>query len=224
MTLLIGTVSKDNIVLTADGLSRPNPQTGAGISSQDFQKIYPLPNLTVAIVHHGFNILNGLPVKKFIQGFIESNEDKLFIHSIREIACCLREFSEPATNSILSHPTNKGVVGFWIAGFGYREENPEIYEICWPYAPTPKKHYPTVLGGDGKQYVECFLRQPLASFTPDKVFEYSVTLACEYHQAIYSQAEEKQNKSEAIVFGGKQHQLIILKDAWKWTIEPKTAN
>lgn len=223
MTLLIGTVSRDNIVLTADGLSSPNPQTGAGISAQDFQKIFPVSNLPVAVVHHGFNILDGLPVDQFVQDFIEAGVDKLGVLTIREIASRLREFSEPAANKILSHPTNEGVVGFWIAGFGHREEKPELYEVCWPDAPAPKQHYPIVLGGNGKQYVECFLRQPLASFKPDRVWEYSVTSACQHHQAIYSQAEAKQDKSKAIVFGGEQHQLAILKDAWKWTIAPKTA-
>lgn len=224
MTLLIGTVSKDNVVLTADGLSVPNPQTGAGISSQDFQKIFPLTNLPVAIVHHGFNILNGLPVDQFVQSFIESKVDKLCVFTIRELASCLHEFSEPAANNILSNPTNEGVVGFWIAGFGHREDKPELYEVCWPDAPMPKQHYPIVLGGNGKQYVECFLRQPLASFRPDRVREYSVTTACKYHQEIYSQAEEQQERSGVIIFGGARHQLTILKDAWKWTIKPKTAH
>jgi hypothetical protein len=38
MTLLIGTISNTNIVITADGLSRANPATGAGIKSNTFQK------------------------------------------------------------------------------------------------------------------------------------------------------------------------------------------
>jgi hypothetical protein len=40
MTLIIETVAKTNIVLTADGLSHTNPITGAGIESKNLQKIF----------------------------------------------------------------------------------------------------------------------------------------------------------------------------------------
>lgn len=224
MTLLIGTVSKSNIVLTADGLSRTNPQTGAGISAQDIQKIFPVSNLPIAIVHHGLNILDGRQVDQFVNDFIEEAASKIGSLTIEEIASELSVFSEKAAKKVLSDPTNQGVVGFWIAGFGHRKAIPELYEVCWPDATEPTRHYPIVLGGDGKDYVKCFLSQPLASFRPDLVKECSVRFACQYHQAIYSQAKAKQSKSGATVFGGHQHQLAILKDGWKWTKTPKTIN
>jgi hypothetical protein len=62
MTLLIGTVSNTNIVITADGLSRTHPLTGGGVQSTTFKKIFPLRRIPVAIAHHGYNILDSHPI------------------------------------------------------------------------------------------------------------------------------------------------------------------
>jgi hypothetical protein len=72
MTLLIETMSKDHAMLTADGLSRPNCSTGAGINRDDLRKIFPLSNVPIAIAHHGINIIHGTEVGHLISEFEES--------------------------------------------------------------------------------------------------------------------------------------------------------
>ena len=124
MTLLIGTVSKSNVVLTADGLSRLNPSTGAGISTESFQKIFPAMDTPVAILHHGFNILDGRDVGLFVDDFMKEFKD-FALASIVEIAEGLRSFAEMPAQRTLADPSNEGVVGFWVAGFGSRKGRPD---------------------------------------------------------------------------------------------------
>jgi hypothetical protein len=220
MTLLIGTVSNTNLVLTADGLSRENPQTGAGIASDNFQKIFPVPGLPVVFVHHGFNILDGREVGLVLHDFMEARNNKIASASIAEIALELKTFANVTAQNTLTEPTNIGVIGFWIAGFGNPRARPELYEVCWPDAPDPTRHEGLVLGGDAKRFVERFLSEPLGPFRPEGIRNYTTSSARQYHQAIYSQAEAKQKKSGENIFGGKQHQIVIEKHGWSWTRPP----
>lgn len=220
MTLLIGTVSKSNIVLTADGLSRVNPHTGAGVSTDSFQKIFPVADAPVAILHHGLNILDGRDVGLFIDDFMK--EFKGFASaSIAEIAAELRSFAEMPAQKALAVPSNEGVVGFWVAGFGSRKARPELYEVCWPVSPDPTRHEGLVLGGDGKKFGEHFLSHPLGPFRLERIREYSTTFARQYHRAIYSQAEAKQEKAGESIFGGQLHQLVLERQGWHWTAGPQ---
>ena len=218
MTLLIGTVSKSNVVLTADGLSRVNPNTGAGISTDSFQKIFPVTDAPVAILHHGLNILGGRNVSLFVDDFIKEFKG-LASASIEEIAAELRSFGEMSVQRALADPSNEGGVGFWVTGFGNRKARPELYEIFWPDSPDPKPHEGLVLGGDGKKFVKRFLSNPLGPFRPEKIRECLTTYARQYHQAIYRQAEAKQEKTGESIFGGKLHQLVVERKGWHWTAQ-----
>jgi hypothetical protein len=221
MTLLIGTISDKHAVITADGLSRVNPITGAGMGSETFQKIFPVTNLSIAFVHHGFNILGGKPIGEYIEGYTSAHAPVFGGSSIEDIAEHLRSYAEKDAHNILANPTNKGVVGFWIVGFGARKEKPELYEICWPEKPAPFKHEPIVFGGDAKEFVELYLSQPLGPFRPVNITRSSVSFIRQYHQALYKQAESKQAKTGQTIFGGHQHQLILMKVKWEWTRPPR---
>lgn len=115
MTLLIGTVSEKHAVITADGLSRLNQITGAEVGSDKFQKIFPVVSLPIAFIHHGLNILRGKPVDEFLEGYTSAHATALSASSIKDIAEHLRSYAEQDVQNALADPTNKGVVGFWIA-------------------------------------------------------------------------------------------------------------
>jgi hypothetical protein len=222
VTLLIGTISNTNILITADGLSRANLTTGAGIKSNTFQKIFPLPSISVAIAHHGFNILDGHPVNEFLQQFMTNAEKDFTTFSVHEITIELHKFTDSAAKAILANPTDKGVIGFWVAGFSTEKLRPLLYEICWPNKHRPKLHEPIVFGGDGKKFVDHHIEE----FEKDKskceeVSRYSVEDALKFHSEIYEEAEEKQNELGQNIFGGHQHQLAIKKDGWRWIKPPQ---
>jgi hypothetical protein len=221
MTLLIGTVSDKHAVITADGLSRVNLITGEGVGSDTFQKVFPVAGLSIAFVHHGLNILGGKPIDRFIEDYALAHAKALAASSIKDVAEHLRSYAEQDPQNALAHPSNKGVIGFWIAGFGTGRGRAELYEICWPDNPAPCKHERIVLGGEAKQFIKLYLSQPLGPFRPDKVVNYSVSFVRQYHQALYKQAESKQGKTGQAIFGGHQHQLVLLKAGWEWTRPPK---
>lgn len=221
MTLLIGTISKGHIVITADGLSRVNPITGAGIGSDTFQKVFPIPGIPIAFAHHGFNILMGKSIGEFIGDYIRQYGTRINTASIKEIAEDLRSYTAEPAETILADPSNKGVVGFWITGFSPGKANSELYEVCWPDNSAPCKHEIIVLGGDAKQFIISYLDQPLGRFRPNSIWQSSVDFLCRYHQALYKKAKDKQDEAGQIIFGGHQHQLVLKKSGWNWTKPPK---
>jgi len=222
MTLLIGTISNTNIVITADGLSRANPTTGAGIKSNTFQKIFPLPSISVAIAHHGFNILGGHPVREFLQEFMTNAEKDFTAFGVHEITIELHKFTDSAAKAIFANPANKGVIGFWVAGFSSEKLRPLLYEIYWPNKHRPKLHEPIVFGGDGKQFVDHHIEEFRIDIVKcEQVRRYSVEDALKFHSKIYEEAEEKQNRVGQNIFDGHQHQLVIKKDGWRWIKPPQ---
>lgn len=221
MTLLIGTMSKKHIVITTDGLSRVNPITGAGEASNSYQKVFPIQGLPVAFAHHGLNILAGKPVKNFIEDYITAYGTQISKVNIKEIAETLRCYASQHAEIAVNEPTNTGGVGFWIAGFGSGRQSPEWYEIFWPNAPTPRRLGSIVFGGDGQDFIQAYLNEPLGPFNPGNVGSYSLMFMEKYHQRLYEMAEAKQNKAGQVIFGGYQHQLVLKKTGWIWTKPPK---
>ena len=220
MTLLLGTVSKNNVVLTADGLSRPNPITGQGISSSNYQKIFPLTNVPIAIVHHGFNILKNREVGEIIRDFDAHHMGLIAKSTLIETTDALIQFVDSDAQLIFQNPANKGVIGFWIAGFSKGKNKPELFETCWPDDVKPQSHKNLVMGGDGKKFIRRFLDVALGPFHHEKVHNYNSRLARQYHATLYKRAEDKQAKEGENVFGGHKHQLVISKKECTWTIPP----
>ncbi len=222
MTLLIGTVSNQHAVITADGLSLPNPVTGAGVASQSYTKIFPVDGLPIVLAHHGLNMLGGRHVAQFIQDYVLANDRVLRCCDIGEIAENLRSYSERDALDVLKEPTNKGVVGFWIVGFDQRRHRPQLYEICWPSRPEPfLAQEPLFIGGHGRDFLDP--RPELPSFQYARLPKYPVGFAVQYHQALYRYAESSQRKSGKTVFGGQQHQLFLEKSGWRWAKPPGSA-
>ncbi len=221
MTLLIGTISKRHIVITADGLSLVNPTTCAGVGSETVQKIFPVPNIPVAFVHHGLNILDGNPVGQFIGAYIETHGTVISSASIKEIAEDLRSYSERPAQITLADPTNSGVVGFWVAGFSPGKRRPELYEVCWPDYSDPLEKETMVLGGGAQQFIKSYLKLPLGRFSPNSIGQSSVGFVRDYHEALYNKAKDKQDKTGQNIFGGHQHQLVLEESGWRWTKPPK---
>lgn len=222
MTLLIGTVSNTNIVITADGLSRTHPVTGGGIQSSTFKKIFPLRGMPVAIAHHGYNIIDSHPINEFLEKFIVQGETDRTTLGVYEIALELQKFTDAAARAIFSNPANTGVIGFWVAGLFNKTQAPVLYEICWPNQPDPKQWKIIVFGGDGKEFI-CHHITELEQ-APSKCREienYTVDDALNLHKKLYAEAERKQNEERKNIFGGHQHQLVIQTGGWRWTKVPR---
>jgi hypothetical protein len=222
MTLLIGTISKNCVVLTADGISRPNPITGGGEKKDDLQKIFPHESLPIAIVHHGFNIIDGQPVRFRIMDFFDSFKDDIANLSIKDISNQLMGFMDSYVEQTLMNPNNRGGVGFWVSGFGISQNKPTLFEIFWPSDVTLKEHNGIILGGDGKVFISEYLHKKLGTFSPkiNRVKQYKAGLAAIYHDKLYDKAEKNQRSKAEYIFGGKKHQLVIKKSGCEWLLPP----
>ena len=220
MTLLIGTVSQKAIVLTSDGQSKLNPVTGAGVDSDTFQKIYPLPSIPVAVAHHGLNILGRNEVRVAVYNF--SNQENLDFStlSVHEIATKLKSYFDTDAQIAVNDPTNQDVVGFWIAGFTAGRARPEFYEIVWPNQPDPKKLAGLIIGGDGQKFISEYRSKRLNQFEPGRISKYNFKYCLAYHQVLYMRAEQRQKKRGESIFGAKQYQLLIDRNGCHWKNKP----
>jgi len=222
MTLLIGTASKNHVVLTADGLSRPNPITGAGKASENVQKIFPHPNSPLAIAHHGLNILSGRDVQLRIADFFACVGNEIDTVTLEELGNRLISQMDESAKETFKDPTNKGIIGFWIAGFGHRQVRPGIFEVCWPSKVELNNLRHLTIGGDGKRFIRKYLNVPLGRFSPEKtrVEGYSTGFTIAYHDALYRKADQLQSSAGQKIFGGHKHQLIIQKSGRVWKRAP----
>jgi hypothetical protein len=86
MTLLIATISKKHVVITADAISRANRLPGEGVGSETLYKIFPVPGTSVAFSNHGFNILMGKSVGEFTGDYIRQYGTDIGTTSVKETA------------------------------------------------------------------------------------------------------------------------------------------
>jgi hypothetical protein len=222
VTLLIGTISNANIIITADGLSIAHPTAGSGIKSDTVQKIFPFSSIAVAIAHHGFNILDGSPVDEFLRKFMTTAGKDFTTLGVYEITIELQKFTDRAARKIFTDGKNigVGVVGFWVAGFLTKKLKPILYEICWPDEPDPKERRLVVFGGSGSKFIKHYIKEfEKDSSKCEKLRLSSVEDALKFHNEIYQEAEKEQKAGENI-FGGDKHQLLIKKDGCCWINKP----
>jgi hypothetical protein len=220
MTLIIGTISKNSIVLTSDGLSTPNPLTGRGVSSSDYQKIFPLLGTPVAIAHYGLNILGKREVSEVVGGFAAQYAELIQKSSVIDIAKTFVEFVKADVQLTLNDPTNEGIIGFWITGFSPKRSKPKLYEIYWPNQIIPKSCKGLVIVGDGKEFIMPYLGKALGPFHPDQVYAYKGDYVRQYHDRLYNAAEAEQMRQGKRIFGGSKHQLTITRKECSWVIGP----
>lgn len=232
MTLLIGTVArsanaaKSHVVITADGRCTLFDGATRTARSDAYQKIFPVPGSSVAIAHHGENIIAGKPVKEFLEEFIHR---RLSSVDIGQIAASLKEYADEQTIATLKRIALSKLVGFWVGGFGSGRSQPELHEICWKKNPLTgeiecenKKHGNLVFGGDAQCFVSQYCKQPVdGMYAWDRIPGQSVNYATKLHGKLYKLAESAQVEKQQVLFGGHKHQLILTRDGWHWSIPPQ---
>jgi hypothetical protein len=220
MTLLIGTVARNHIVLTADGLSRANPITGAGMECENLQKIFPHGTAPLAMVHHGLNIINQKTAGQWVTDCYDSLGSELECLALDQFTDRFIEFLDHHAHVTLQDPSNRGVIGFWIADC--RQRWPTLLEICWPDNTKPTRHRPILLGGDGSRFLFGKHGSLLDYCRPPQKLDRSlVASAVAYHDKLYAVAEQLQKDSGETVFGGQKHQLVIKRCGCQWITSPR---
>jgi hypothetical protein len=216
MTLMLGSVRPNDVVLTADG--RSTTRTKGVVTKIDdcFQKLFPVPDHPVAIGNLGENHLDGKPIGEFLAGFMRQlNAGNL---SLEQISDELRCYAHPAVRRRLKSLNIQDLrCGRWVAGFGGRDEHPRLVENFWHWkgdtlSCDERQFLPTsiVAGGDGqKETHPVDLKAELGK---------SLEEVRAYHQSLMDEALNAKVDFNSV--GGHVHELVITRSEWKWTQPP----
>jgi len=216
MTLMLASIRPSDVVITADG--RSTTRTNGRVAGVDdhFQKLYPIPDHPVVIGNLGENDLDGKPLGEFLGEFFgQLNTGN---HTIEQIADELRKFAHPAIRRRLKSVKAPEVrCGFWVAGFGSKEEHPRLVENFWkwkdPVLSCDEHQYvpiSIVEGGDGQKQIHP------ADWHVEK--DKSVEQVREYHKTMMDEALKARMEFNPV--GGHVHELVITRSQWQWTQPP----
>ena len=228
LTLILGALTPDAIVLAADGLCRKDEADGRTWYQENLQKIFPLRDRPLAIVHHGQNVINGRDVRRLIEEFEDANRGALDALDVLSTANLFRDFVGNDVMETLSALSKAGFqpdgVGFWVAGILPRQ-GPRLYELFWPHKPDPRRHPSDggatgrIIGGDGQNIAGDVLQRYKSRFRPERLKPPGVAHAQEYVRRLYHQASQHHDQiCRNRIFGGKYHELVVLDRGWEWTI------
>ena len=99
MTFIVTSLRPHDIVMSADSRAMVEKDGKFAGVVDTFQKIFPVPDHSVVVAHHGENDLGGKPLSEFIDGFIARlNAGNL---TIVEMADELRHYAHPAVRACL---------------------------------------------------------------------------------------------------------------------------
>ena len=224
MTLLIGTASDKHVFLTSD---RRCTVKGQGMVSRcgTLQKIFPIPDKPLALVHHGENVFldeagNEVLLSEFVTAFIRDNRDVFEQPSVESMTAKLAEMLEPIAERTLVHRGEK-LIGFWVAGFGGQRTRPEIWEVCWFKSGRKELKFchNLVVGGDGKDHLPPDVRDRLdGMYNVTTLPKASVEKAKRYHDKLFAIALKPEPEPRR--FSEKRDQLVIEKEGWRWVTPP----
>jgi len=229
MTLLLGTHSSSNVVLTADGMCLRRWQNRRLTIIDDYQKIYPIRNLPVAICQHGQNLwaLEGhfrdMETYEVLHRIVDKFRDDLAVLHLNGIADLLLRAIDPIARSTIRMIPGHNLIGLWIVGFGRGANKPEAYELFWPDKPCPIKMYDVMSAGSGDQFIKRRLHQEEGDLRPKRLKTKSIAYMAGCHDKIYRAALDSQGSVDPPKIGGHKHRLAISKKKWFWIISPASA-
>jgi hypothetical protein len=214
MTLLIASIRRADVVLTADG--RCTHRANGKVTSFDdhYQKIHPIPEHPLAVAHHGENLINGKPVKELLAEFFKTlNAGN---HTVLEIGDLLQDYARPAIRRRLKALAGGAASGFWVIGFGSQSREPFGMEAFWKWddhltsEEREWKPITVVAGGDGKKQIPPLDYKVIETVTVEKVRK--------YHKSLMDTALKTKMQYNSV--GGHVHELVINREKWEWTIAP----
>jgi hypothetical protein len=225
MTLLIGSVSHKHVFLTSDRRSMVEEQ-GIVLHFDTFQKIFPVPNRSLAVVHHGENVFvdetsNSIRLSRFLTTFMQDRADVFEEPSIETITV---RFAERVEATILHTLKNRGkrVIAFWIAGFARGRGTPELYEVCWykDGSREVKRHGELVVGGDGQEQLPPNVRDYLdGTYNLNNIPQMPVEKIRRYHEKLFAIGLGREPEPRR--FSEERDQLSITKEGGcQWVIPP----
>ena len=230
MTLLLAARAKTHILLTADGRCIKTDGGVRTTTSDTLQKIFPVEDRPLAIVHHGENILNGHAISQILGTLYHDHSGFLATANSRQLSLLVAQHLDSIVSETLLRIADSKNCGFWVCGVHCESQTPQMYEVIWQKeSPTEINfrlipHGDLLMGGDGHLFIKHYLDQPINDrLSSKRVFAEDLQYSQDLHEELYRQAEDAQQNHETDVFGGEKHQLAITLDGCEWIIPPKHA-
>lgn len=227
MTLLLAARARNHILLTADGRCSVTNGGERRSTSDTLQKIFPVDNRSIAVVHHGENILSGQPISQVVATLLRNHADAFRTAGVRELSLLIADSLDRVVSATLTRIRNSKNCGFWICGVEDVLRKPQMYEVIWqkesPAEITLRinPHGDLLIGGDGAQFIKKFLQEPLTErLSWDRLFAGDLEYSLELHDELYRRANDAQKHSGMDVFGGHRHQLAVTVSGCQWIIPP----
>jgi len=154
MTLLLGSRSREQILLSADGLSTSDFGGGPSVGRSTLQKLFECGRFAVG--HYGDNWLRfegkNIGMKQLVNYWKQSG-----------VADSIGDALDSLCRYVSRHVDSKTRGGFWFAGFNDQRQ-PECYRIeppQWRPAVIQAAHF---MSGDGAQFVPAGWSDHIAAF------------------------------------------------------------
>ncbi len=226
MTLLIGSCSPKQVVVTADGICMETKGGYKTITATDLTKVFPKPKATVAIAHHGENLLQGKAVQQVVAD--EYAADPSFFESAQPdaIADRLATDLDSIVRWTMNNIAESKNCAFWVCGFERGKDAPAILEVKWQKEPTGIAFAKTpggdlFLSGSGQEFIKKYTTDQIdGQFSWDKLWNATEHYHVRYHEKLWRIAEQGQVAAGQQVFGGKKIRLVITPSAWHWETAP----
>jgi hypothetical protein len=217
MTLLISSIRRPDLLLTADGrstLKRGSVVTGFRDKTQ---KLFPVANQPIVIGQHGQNAFHGQSIASIIRQFASELPPG---RSIQTISDRLADALRVEVRDTLANLPQPNAAGVWIAGFGSGEDEPEHAEVFWKWEDsefvTREQRWRAneiLLAGDGKKDLHPSLRD---------IEEASVATVRSLHASLMNKALNADVHPNSV--GGHIHEVLVTPWGWEWTIPPADAD
>lgn len=227
MTLLLAARARTHILLTADGRCSATSRGIRTRTSDTLQKIFPLDNRSVALVHHGENILNGQPISEVLATLYCEHGSVLCTANTRQVSLLIAHTLDGVVSATLTRIEDSKNCGFWVCGVEDAPHKPQMYEVIW-HKESPTEitlrivpHGHLLMGGEASQFIKKFLEQPVDDrLSWERLFEGDLEYSLELHDELYRRAGDAQKDGGIDVFGGHKHQLAITLAGCQWIVPP----
>jgi hypothetical protein len=193
-----------------------------------FQKIFPVRDKSLAIVHHGENVFlqgqRAVSLKDFVIWVVRENAEVFEQPSIEKMIERFAAVVGPIAKHTLRYRGEK-LIGFWLAGFVSTSAKPKIWERCWfkDGREEGQDGQNLFVGGDGREYLLPRDRDFLDStYNVQGIPRMSVKSVGAYHDKLYEKAVQKAPKPRC--FSRRNDQLVIERDGWRWVQNPEAAH
>ncbi len=238
MTLLLGALTSEAIVLGADGIEfRHAPGAPKRQDLLNRQKLFHLNDRPIAIGIHGQNRLisrggsinsQWLAIEilpKLVQEIDHDGTVAQFCHHVFErlTADVLFTFGTLARGGISAAP-----MGILVVGFDQTRNRPECYEAWWPLPngheqphviehPRDRRIPAVMHSGDGAAYATTAITHG-GRYSVDRLKKSAANETQQYVRSLYKKAESLQPRDQ-IEFGGDYHEITVTYDGAKWSVD-----